>query len=240
MVSAKTRIKFTRAVVAELGALLILLLIAFGLSILVLIPFFFGELSENESLIISQGFESILVIIILQISYLLVFFWRYRDYKEKIGLWESAGKKYPWFALLGLGVVAGLAVWTFNYLHDLVVVNFLSNNVSIENPWFALENIPKTYRIIFYLVGISAIPVCEELFFRRMMFGNILRRGFTKTAYVFSVLIFAFFHLDFPNILIYLVYGFVFALLYHQTRSLVPSITAHIVLNAIALTYLLF
>ena len=240
MVSAKTRIKFTRAVVGEFGALLILLLIAFGLSILILIPFFFGELSENESLIISEGFESILFIIILQISYLLVFFWRYRDYKEKIGSWESGGKKYPWFALLGSGVVAGLAVWTFNYLHDLAVVNFLSNNNSIENPLYDLENIPKTYRIISYLVGISVIPVCEELFFRRMMFGNILRRGFTKTAYVFSVLIFAVFHLDFPNILIYLVYGFVFALLYHQTRSLVPSITAHIVLNSIALSFLLF
>lgn len=74
-------------------------------------------------------------------------------------------------------------------------------------------------------------PVLEELIFRRVLFGSLIQKyNFWISAFV-SALVFAAIHLEFKHIILYAISGFIFAFLYHKTKSIWTSIIAHMMLN---------
>jgi membrane protease YdiL (CAAX protease family)/uncharacterized RDD family membrane protein YckC len=87
-----------------------------------------------------------------------------------------------------------------------------------------------------FLIAVAA-PIAEEIFFRGMLFGGLRRRLSTFPAAVISALVFGALHATtgvsaVPPLI---VFGFVLALLYEKTGSLVPGMIAHALNNALAL-----
>jgi len=86
------------------------------------------------------------------------------------------------------------------------------------------------------LVAIAA-PVSEEIFFRGMMFGGLRRRMPRIAAALVSALVFGLLH-AFTGISAVpplIAFGFILALLYERTGSIVPGILLHMLNNATAL-----
>jgi membrane protease YdiL (CAAX protease family) len=80
-------------------------------------------------------------------------------------------------------------------------------------------------------------PIAEEIFFRGLLFGGLRRRLSTIPAAAISALVFGGLHATtgvtaVPPLIIF---GFVLALLYEKTGSLVPGMIAHAINNSLAL-----
>jgi membrane protease YdiL (CAAX protease family) len=80
-------------------------------------------------------------------------------------------------------------------------------------------------------------PIAEEIFFRGMLFGGLRRRLATIPSAAISAIVFGALHATtgigaVPPLAIF---GFMLALLYERTGSLVPGMIAHALNNALAL-----
>ncbi len=89
---------------------------------------------------------------------------------------------------------------------------------------------------VVFLIAVVA-PIAEEIFFRGMLFGGLRRRLSTFPAAAISALVFGGLHATtgvsaVPPLIIF---GFVLALLYEKTGSLLPGMLAHALNNALAL-----
>ncbi len=86
------------------------------------------------------------------------------------------------------------------------------------------------------LIAVAA-PIAEEIFFRGMLFGGLRRRLSTFPAAALSALVFGGLHAatGISAVPPLIAFGFVLALLYERTGSLVPCIAAHALNNALAL-----
>jgi uncharacterized protein len=74
-------------------------------------------------------------------------------------------------------------------------------------------------------------PILEELVFRRVIFGTLIKKYNFWISAIVSGVVFAAIHLEFEHIILYSICGLVFAYLYHKTQSIWTSIIAHVLLN---------
>lgn len=92
------------------------------------------------------------------------------------------------------------------------------------------------------LMGINTIiiaPICEEILWRGYFFNILRSRSSTAVAAMTSGLLFGAIHFAVPQFLILSFLGFVLALSYHRSRSLLMPIALHMTFNAINFTLLL-
>lgn len=87
------------------------------------------------------------------------------------------------------------------------------------------------------LLIVLAAPVCEEVCFRGMLFGGLRERLPRIAAALISGLVFGALHITngvevIPPLI---AFGFVLALLYEKTGSIVPGILLHMLNNSVAL-----
>ena len=75
-------------------------------------------------------------------------------------------------------------------------------------------------------------PILEELVFRRVIFGTLIKKYNFWISAIVSGVVFAAIHLEFEHIILYTICGLVFAYLYHKTQSIWASIIAHVLLNS--------
>ena len=75
-------------------------------------------------------------------------------------------------------------------------------------------------------------PILEELVFRRVIFGTLIKKYNFWISAIISGVVFAAIHLEFEHIILYTICGLVFAYLYHKTQSIWASIIAHVLLNS--------
>lgn len=88
---------------------------------------------------------------------------------------------------------------------------------------------------LFMLLPIIYAPILEEIIFRKILFGNLLRKWGVAIAYVGSALVFGLIHFDFPHILTYFGIGIVLAFLYHRTGRIIVPMIAHAGMNLVVL-----
>lgn len=74
-------------------------------------------------------------------------------------------------------------------------------------------------------------PILEELVFRRVIFGTLIKKYNFWISAIVSGLVFGAIHLEFEHLILYTICGLVFAYLYHKTQSIWTSIIAHVLLN---------
>ena len=90
-------------------------------------------------------------------------------------------------------------------------------------------------RIPIILLAVVIAPVAEEVAFRGYLYGVIKRYFGAVPALVLSGILFALIHLNLPSFFPLLVLGWVFALAYELSGSLLVPMTMHALFNALNL-----
>jgi membrane protease YdiL (CAAX protease family) len=96
--------------------------------------------------------------------------------------------------------------------------------------------------VFFAALGIAVLaPVCEEVFFRGVMFGSLRRWKGVWVAATITAIVFSAAHLEFSPVIFAdrLIAGFVWCLVYARTGRLLPGMMAHAANNAVVIGLLL-
>ena len=96
--------------------------------------------------------------------------------------------------------------------------------------------------IVFATLGIAVVaPICEEIFFRGVMFGSLRRWKGVWVAATITAIVFSAAHLEFAPVIFAdrLIAGFVWSLVYARTGRLLPGMMAHAANNAVVIGLLL-
>lgn len=159
---------------------------------------------------------------------------------EKIAEWKAKQFKSSYFKYTGLGLAGALMIYAFDYLEFITLTSFFDEAEVAKSYWDETKNFGLGEKIFFLADSVIFVPIVEEMYFRQAMLGSIHRKGYPNFAMFFSCALFAIIHFDFLHIFAYLFSGIVFAILYLKTRSLIPSIIAHSLINLVAFWFILF
>jgi membrane protease YdiL (CAAX protease family)/uncharacterized RDD family membrane protein YckC len=144
-----------------------------------------------------------------------------------LGLRRFRPSAFGWLAL------AAFAYFTFVALYASLITQPNQEDIARDLGLHAgvLAAIP-----VVVLIAIVA-PIAEELFFRGMLFGGLRGRLSTYPAAAISAAVFGGLHATTGVTAVppLIVFGFLLALLYERTGSLVPGMIAHALNNALAL-----
>ncbi len=88
-------------------------------------------------------------------------------------------------------------------------------------------------RVLLVLVGLVAIPVARELFFRGIVFSEVMRSTSARVATVTSAVLFAVAGLEWQSIPTMLVLGLALARLRERTGTVVAAAAAHVAFFAV-------
>jgi membrane protease YdiL (CAAX protease family) len=139
-----------------------------------------------------------------------------------------------------IGVFAGLGLTVLSALYTGALQRFLGPD-SVQNQveflQAVLNNKPAVILLVVLIAGLA--PMCEELFFRGVIFGTARAAGLEKAGAVISGLLFASVHLSLLLAPFYILFALVMCWLYARTGTLAASIAAHATLNGIACASLL-
>jgi membrane protease YdiL (CAAX protease family) len=150
--------------------------------------------------------------------------------------WSSLGlnKFEPRVLGVGCGLMVGGYVLIFIHNLLLVAVNLRPQGVEILE---LINQLKSPLGLV--LGGVLVAPFSEELFFRGFLFGGLEARFGWKKSALISALLFAMFHLDLASLVPTFLLGWIFANLYHQSRSIWPGIVLHFLTNALGICSLL-
>lgn len=139
-------------------------------------------------------------------------------------------------------VALGLAGWAAIVVTEIIVALLLMEFGVVQNQaqQFGIE---KATRPVFFLLllgmGVLA-PIAEETFFRGYIFRSYLTSLGPAWAFALSSIVFGVLHLNLAALLPLVVIGLILAYLFYRTGSLVPSMVAHGLNNAMAATLIYF
>ena len=233
--ATEERVKFTKLIVSEVVAFMFAMVLSWSLTYLVigaLYLFASNEIATGKKFLVNQAFEEWLFTFIVFLSLLIIYLWRFGYYKEQINEWKSKDESYSIVKLISIGIGIGLVTFALLELYELIFVKLYGESYFPPDFWLEHKNSPFWQRGLTFLTLTVFSSICYELFFRQMIFGNILREGFTKTAYLFSVLIFCLSGFVTKYLLFIVLMGFILAFLYQKTRSVILPITAQITLSS--------
>lgn len=107
-----------------------------------------------------------------------------------------------------------------------------------EQPWVeeSLNGGPLQVAAMVLLV-VLLVPLAEELFFRGFVFRLLAERVSASFGYVVSACYFAVIHFNPSGLVVYFSYGMLLAWLAYRTGRLSSAIVAHVVINAVSVTF---
>ena len=139
------------------------------------------------------------------------------------------------FKIIWIGLVGAVLGFGFLLLCSYLT-HFIYGNV--KNPLIEqFLSFSLIYKILFAGLGSFIAPICEELLFRRAVFGIFRQYNYIKLGVFFSSFLFALAHFavfiktGFLYFVGYFVAGLILAFIYHKTNSIITSIIAHILVN---------
>ncbi len=131
-------------------------------------------------------------------------------------------------------IVGGLAVSLAATLAYGVLVQILHLNLQTNGDALAQEARYAPLTVIgALLAAVFVAPVCEEIFFRGMLFGGLLRGLGASLVVPLSALLFAIAHGDVGSFAPLLVFGLVLAVVRFKTGSIWPGMVMHVCNNAL-------
>ena len=137
----------------------------------------------------------------------------------------SLSDDYQWLPVVGC--VIPLILFSVGSGQIIYYFSFLISP-SFTKKWFSAEEL-SLLQVFFVIV---VVPPVEELFFRGILINRWAAKWDIKRAVLISALIFAMLH---KNVVGAFAYGFVLAVLYIRTRTLVAPIVCHVLINSMAL-----
>ena len=155
--------------------------------------------------------------------------------------WEHVGlrSRQP-FADVLAGIGAYAAALPLVVL-SAYIVNWLSRYMpSQENvivPLF-VESESFAARMMLFLLAVVAAPFFEEIFFRGVLFSSLRAKWGIASGVIVSAVVFGLVHPLPMGLLPILVLGIVFAVVFSERGSLLPSMVAHALTNSVAFALL--
>jgi membrane protease YdiL (CAAX protease family) len=155
------------------------------------------------------------------------------------GWTQAFGFVRSWRALW-VGLVGGVA--TFLVLFILTVIASLIFGQEVDSAAADLvsnmQSIPLAYTVFLLFIAVGA-PFVEELAFRGLMWGAIVKRGWSPwIATVVSGVVFGAFHFEPLRLVPLIAAGIVLGIIRHKA-GLAASMTAHCVVNSTGVLFLL-
>jgi hypothetical protein len=161
---------------------------------------------------------------------LLVPVWWLTVRKYGVG-WQTLGLRGFQGGTLALGCGLMILSYLFNVLYASLLalfdlrmqVDLVALFAELDSPWWLL------------LAGTVVAPVVEEVFFRGFVFAGLIQRYTWRKAALLSSGLFALIHLQPTALIPTFILGYIFAYLYHRSRSIWPAILMHVSTNTLAL-----
>jgi hypothetical protein len=148
---------------------------------------------------------------------------------------DDVGLRFRWVDL-PLGLVAGVA--TYVVAVTLLAVAYQVLGVDTENvgdPARSLAERAEGFGLVFYIViTLVGAPLAEEIFYRGLVLGGLLRRMGPPLALVLSSVVFGAMHLQLLELPALIAFGAAAAALTLRTGRLGTAIWAHAGFNATA------
>lgn len=140
---------------------------------------------------------------------------------------------------VALGVGIGILVVVGSALIE-AALRAVGINQTQEEMFAGVRNATLPQFVGVLLAGAVIAPIAEEIFFRGYVFTAARRTYGLAPAFILSALLFAIAHLNLQAFVPIFLIGLVFCYVYWRTGSLVPSMIAHVLNNALALISLYF
>jgi len=222
-----------------LGTILACLGVAVIVANLLTLPYFLVQQAQHptESVTLTPGG---LVYSIVALDLVLVAIVYFRIVHPKVLSWGQLGLTT---SRLGERVALGVGVGILVILGSAVIEAALQAAGIHQNQEQMFEGvlnatIPQFVGVL--LAGAVIAPIAEEIFFRGYVFTGARRTYGMIAAFVLSSLLFALAHLNAAAFIPIILIGLAFCYVYWKTGSLVPSMVAHMMNNAVALITLYF
>jgi membrane protease YdiL (CAAX protease family) len=220
---------------ASVGTILACFAAAVLVANLLTVPYGIVELARHPG----QPFEitpGVLVYSIVALDGSLLAVVYFRIVRPGVLTWEQMGLTTSSIANRArLGLAAGVVVIALS-----AAIEQGLNAVGIhqtQTDMFVGVKSASVGQFVGVLLAVAVIaPITEEIFFRGYVFTALSTTRGLPIAFVTSGVLFAGSHLNAQALLPILVIGLGFCYLYWRTNSLVPSIVAHMLNNAVALT----
>jgi len=137
-------------------------------------------------------------------------------------------------ALIGLGIIAGAALWFVSAIVGGAQAKIFGEHPQMVEQIFQLHK--DAWSITYDFLGACVVaPICEEFFFRGIIFTGLAQRLPLVWAAIISGVVFAGAHADLWALVPLSAIGVGLAYLYHRTKSLWPNIIAHFTVNTTSL-----
>lgn len=150
--------------------------------------------------------------------------------------WDSLGlKRFPFRELLvGLGLMFGAYIVIF--IHNVTLAYF---DIAPQGEYIAeLFGLDLNLWVLGIVIVIIA-PVAEEIFFRSFLYVGLVEKfGWKKAAFI-SAFIFGAAHMQLVSFIPTFLMGWVFAYLYRRSKSVIPGIILHFMVNGFGFTMIL-
>ena len=139
-----------------------------------------------------------------------------------------------------IGIFAGLGLTVLSAFYTATMQRLLGEG-AVENQVTFLRDILDNKPAVVLLVFIIAIlaPICEETFFRGVIFGSARAAGLTKIGVAISAVLFAIVHMIPLLAPFYATFAVVMCWLFTRTGSLAAPIAAHMTMNSVACAVLI-
>lgn len=202
------------------------LLVIFVIAAMQLSKYALENLESETNIFVAIG---VIQLIALGLPCMVYYLLKGRKLAEPIYGISNRGPQILFVLFAALLFVSGTLLIKFLYFvgggTDAAIVNFYVDVTgSVENT--------SQIEIILSLIIIPAI--CEELFFRGIIFSEYRRFG-TANAVIVSALCFSMLHFSLENFFMYLFSGLLFGFTTAITRSIFPSLALHILSNTLSI-----
>jgi len=222
---------------ASIGTILACFAAAAIIANILTLPYFIAQAQQHrgEALTLSPG-GLVLAVVTMDGALLAVVY--FRIVRPRVLTWEQLGLTLAdaW-QRVRLGLVVGIAVIVADAILEAALAAFGIHQTQQEVFLGVRDATPGQFVGILLAAAFIA-PVCEEVFFRGYIFTAVRQRYGVALAFIASSLLFALAHLNAQAFLPILLIGVGFCYVYWRTGSLVPSIVAHAMNNALALAAL--
>ncbi|MGH2460252.1 MAG: lysostaphin resistance A-like protein [Chloroflexota bacterium] len=222
-----------------LGTILACLGVAVIVANLLTLPYFLVQQAQHptEAVTLTPGG---LVYSIVALDLVLVAIVYFRIVRPHVLSWSQLGLTISKLGeRVGLGIGVGILVILGSAAIE-AALQAVGIHQTQEQMFEGVLNATIPQFIGVLLAGAVIAPIAEETFFRGYVFGAARRTYGLVPAFALSALLFALAHLNAEAFIPILLIGVAFCYVYWKTQSLVPSMIAHMMNNAVALITLYF
>lgn len=163
------------------------------------------------------------------IAYLIVFYFFYKSiFNVSKGIEKAKHIKLDFVLYLTI-IAIGLELFDRPFFDFSKIYDYF-NGVEIKPFEFTeSSNLSVFYRGIAVLI---IAPIFEELFFRKFLFGEVLKKNSLTTSVIVSSICFSIVHLpSYRNLLPTFIFGIIACFIYNKTKNIFYTIILHFLTN---------